>query len=121
MIARLRKCEIAVSAEFIRAEPIANKRGRSDANRRSYPEKDYSREEGRVPGTEWVMFTKDPSRRGNEKVGFENEGNRKGQVSLIIASQKAFGKEEKGARKFLFALSLLAIVPVMGTARMIAK
>ena len=121
MIARLRKCENAVSAEFIRAEPSASKRGRSDANRRTDPEKDYLSEEGRVPGTEWVVFTKDPSRRGNEKAGFENQGNRKGQFRLIIPGQKALGKKENGARKFLFALFFLIVMPVMGTASMIAE
>ena len=87
----------------------------------SDPEKDYLREEGRVPSTEWVVFTKDPSRRGNEKAGFENQGNRKGQVRLIIRRQKAFGEKQNGARKFLFALFLLVVMPLMSTARMIAE
>ena len=118
LIARIKKFENAVSAEFIRTEPSAckMKRAGADADRRSNPEKDYLSEEGRVPGTEWVVFTKDPSRRGNEKAGFENQGNRKGQVRLIIPGQKAFGEKENWARKLLFAFFFLILMLVVGTA-----
>lgn len=80
MIARIKKNENADSTEFFQAEPSASK-GKCgiscDSNKPPYPEKDYLREEGRAPGTEWVMLAQDPVRRGHEKAGFANQGHRK--------------------------------------------
>ena len=80
MIARIKKNENADSTEFFRTEPSASK-GKCgigcNSNKPPYPEKDYLREEGRAPGTEWVMLAQDPIQRGNEKAGFENQGHRK--------------------------------------------